>query len=144
MPYNDVAMGLYNDALKVHDAKRVGGGLGTMGDSVNPNYTAAIDKQNEMERHTAAAGALENSVDNSLAANSAEMTGLYQTADQRNEYLAGLQSNAYQNAANRELQIRLKGRRPGFMETFGNSFATTLGHTLGGTGSSTPSGLGGG
>lgn len=127
MPGNDVNMALFNDSLKVHDAGRVGGGMGTMGESVNPNFTAALDKEHEMTRHLAASGALEGSVDNALAQNNAELTGLYQIGDQRNMNIAGMENNAYQAAANRDLQYKLRPKQPNFFRQLAMQFAQGAG-----------------
>src|SRR6185369_7724855 len=84
MPGGGVDMALYNDAKSVHDANRIGRGVGSMSDGANPNFKAALDKESELERHKFASGLLEQNVNNELAANDAEMTGLYQTANARN------------------------------------------------------------
>lgn len=126
-PGNDVNMALFQDSLKVHDAKRVGGGMGTMGDSVNPNFIANVDKENEMTRHLASSGALEGEVDNALANNDAQMTGLYQLGDQRNLAVAGLQENAYQNAAQRSLTYQLRPKQPNFFRQLAMQFAQGAG-----------------
>lgn len=114
MPGADVAMGLYNDSLKVHDANRVGKGYGSMTSDANPNFTAALDAENEQQRHLAASGALEDYVTNAQAANTAEMTGLYQVADNRNMGIAGLQTGREQGAQDRYIRYLMRPKPPNF------------------------------
>src|ERR1051325_10218616 len=72
MPGGGVDIALFYDALKVNDANRVGRGVGSLSGNANPNYIAALNKENELERHKLASGALESNVENELAANDAE------------------------------------------------------------------------
>jgi hypothetical protein len=114
MPGADVAMGLYNDSLKVHDANRIGRGYGTLAGNANPNFVAALDKENEMQRHQQAAGALEGYVGDTLAAKDQEMTGLYHTADARNAAVAGMQTNREGSAQDRYLRFLMRPKAPNF------------------------------
>jgi len=114
MPGADVGMSLFNDALKVNDAKRVGGGMGTMGDSVNPNFVAAVDKQNEMERHKMAAGGLENFVDRSIAANDETLGRVAAQGEQRNQFVAGLRASGAESAEDRALRYFTRQKQPNF------------------------------
>lgn len=114
MPGADVAMGLFNDSLSVHDANRVGRGYGSLSSNANPNYVAALDKENEMTRHLNASGALEANVDNAMGQNDMEMGRLGDIANQRNMGIAGLQSNRSESAADRLLRYQLRPKQPNF------------------------------
>ncbi len=57
---DQTAISLYNDAKLSHDAGRIGKGYGTLDDGANPTYTAALDKEMQLERDTRASGLLEN------------------------------------------------------------------------------------
>lgn len=131
MPGGGVDMALYNDAKSVHDANRIGRGVGTMGSGTNPNFKAALDKESELERHKFASGLLEQNVNDRLAANDAEMTGLYQTANARNMNIAGLQEGRYQNAEQRSLNYLLRPKKPNFFQQLAGSFASGFGSSLG-------------
>jgi hypothetical protein len=132
MPGGGVDIGLFNDALKVNDANRIGRGVGSMSGNANPNFIAAVNKEQELERHKLASGELESNVNNELAANDAEMTGLYQTADARNQAIAGLQEGRYENDQDRYLRYLMnREARPSFLRTLSQSFAGSLGKTLG-------------
>ncbi|HYY94542.1 MAG TPA: hypothetical protein VE713_08495, partial [Pyrinomonadaceae bacterium] len=75
LPYGGAAISAYNDARRAHDAGRISGGMGTMTDA-NPNFTAAVDKENQLERDQAASGALEGYVTNTQNQVYDRMTGL--------------------------------------------------------------------
>jgi hypothetical protein len=133
MPGGGVDIGLFNDALKINDANRVGRGVGSMSGTANPNFLAALNKENELERHKFASGALEQNVNNDLAANDAEMTGLYQTANARNMGIAGMREGRYESEQDRYLRYLMsREARPSFLRTLSQSFAGSLGNTLGG------------
>jgi hypothetical protein len=133
MPGGGVDIALFNDALKVNDANRVGRGVGSMSGTANPNFVAALNKENEMERHKFASGALEGNVNDALAANNAEMTGLYQTANARNMGIAGMREGRYESDQDRYLRYLMsREARPSFLRTLSQSFAGALGNTLGG------------
>lgn len=127
MPGNDVNMALFQDALKVHDAGRVGGRGGTMGDTVNPNFVASLDKEQEMERHLAASGALEGSVDNAIANKDVALGNLSAIGEGRQMNVAGLRNNAYQSAAQRDLAYRLRPKQPNFFRELAMQFAQGTG-----------------
>lgn len=114
MPGADVAMGLFNDSLKVRDAGRMGKGYGSLTSSANPNFVAAKAKEDEMTRHLAASGALEENVGNAIASNTAEETGLYQTADNRNLNIAGIQTGREQGADQRYINYLMRPKPPNF------------------------------
>lgn len=132
MPGGGVDIALFNDALKVNDANRIGRGVGSMSGNANPNFIAALNKEHELERHKAASGALEGNVNAALAANDAEMTGLYQTANARNLAVAGMQEGRYESEQDRYLRYLMsREARPSFLRTLSQSFASSLGNSLG-------------
>ncbi len=130
MPGGGVNMGLFNDAMKVHDANRVGRGVGSMSDGANPNFVAARNKEDEMRRHMAASGALEQNVNDTLNAKDAEMTGLYGTANARNMNIAGMREGRYQNDQNRYMQYLMRPQKPNFFQQLAGSFASSAGAGL--------------
>lgn len=129
---DQTAIALYNNAKAVHDAGRVGKGYGSLADGVNPNYAAALDKENEMDRQQAASGELENFINNSLASADAETGNLWGAADARNMQIAGLRNANSENAQSRYLQLILAPKPPGFLR----SFASGLGAGVGGAATS--------
>jgi hypothetical protein len=132
MPGGGVNMALFNDALKVNDANRIGRGVGSLSGNANPNFLAALNKENELERHKMASGALEQNVNSELAAKDAELTGLYQTANARNMGIAGMREGRYESDQDRYLRyIMSREARPSFLRTLSQSFAGSLGNTLG-------------
>lgn len=132
MPGGGVDIALFNEALKVNDANRIGRGVGSMSGDANPNFIAALNKEHELERHKAASGALEANVNAELAANDAEMAGLYQTANARNMGIAGLREGRYENEQDRYLRYLMsREARPSFLRTLSQSFASSLGGALG-------------
>ena len=116
MPGADADLALYNDALKVNDAGRMGRGTLSMSGNVNPNFAAALGKEQEMERHKMASGALENAVNHRLDVNDAEMTNLYGVENQRNQFNAGILENRYNADQERYLRMLLRQRQPGFFK----------------------------
>lgn len=132
MPGNGVDMALFNDSMQVHDAGRIGKGYGSLASNANPNFVASLDKQNEMERHLAAQGALEAGINNKLAAKNAEMSGLYTLADNRNMNIASLEHNAAEGAEQRNFNFKMMRRQqPNFFKTLANSFAQGAGQGAG-------------
>jgi hypothetical protein len=127
MPGHDIAISLFNDAKTSRDSGRVGRGLGSISSGANPNYVASLDKEMQMERDVNASGALENYVDNAVADNKAETTGLWQSADARRATAAQLyqgSANAAQNGYFSYLNY-LNTRPPSFLKTLALSLAKT-------------------
>lgn len=116
LPGGDTAIALFNDAKTSHDMGRIGKGYGTMGDGANPNFTASLDKQNQLERDLAASGALESNVNDILTGNKAEVYGLSGLADARNRFVAGVDENANQGAQDRSLQYLMRPKTPSFLK----------------------------
>lgn len=116
MPDGGVNMGLFNDATQVHDAGRVGRGVGSMSGTANPNFVASLNKENEMERHKMASGLLEQNVQGELAANNAQMTDLSQMANARNMNVAGMRENRYGQERGNELRYLLRPKQPNFFK----------------------------
>jgi hypothetical protein len=117
MPGGGANMALFNDSMKVHDANRVGRGVGSMGGNVNPNFIANRNAEDEMTRHKMASGALEENVNNELNANDVEMGRLSDTATQRNEFTAGVQENRYQSDADRyKSYMQYRESKPNFFK----------------------------
>lgn len=117
MPGGGASMALFNDAMKVHDAGRVGRGVGSMSGNVNPNFNAALQAENEMERHKLASGGLEQNVNDTLAAKDAEMTGLYGTANARNMNIAGIREGRYQSDQDRYMNyMKYRESKPNFFK----------------------------
>lgn len=114
MPGAGPTIALYNDAKTVHDAGRVGRGVNTMTDGVNPNFSASLDRQNELERDLAAKGALEAQVTGALNANTAAMGGLADTQNSRNMQVAGMQNQNYQQSMSQYLDALKTFRQPNF------------------------------
>lgn len=127
MPYNDVNIGLFNDAMKVHDADRAGRGVGSMAGNANPNFQAALNKESEMERHKLASGALEANVEGTLAANREEMYGLADRSNARNLNIAGMREGRYQGDQNRYTQLMMREKKPNFFQQLASSFGGQLG-----------------
>lgn len=117
MPGGAVPMGLFKDALQVHDAGRIGRGSGTLNENVNPNFTAALDKENERDRHLYASGQLEENVDNTIAANDAELGNLYQIGNARNMNVAGMREGRYENDQDRFTRYLMRPKQPNFFRT---------------------------
>lgn len=118
MPGHDVAIGLYNDAKTSRDAGRVGRGLASLSSNANPNFAASLDKEMDLERGINASGMLENTVDDAITDNKAELTGLYTTANNRRLSAAGLYQGAA-NAANNNYYSYLSylnSRKPSFLK----------------------------
>lgn len=130
MPGGGVNMALFNDSLKVHDANRVGRGVGSMSGNANPNFIAARNKEDEMRRHMAASGALEQNVNDALSAKDQEMTGLYGVANARNANIAGMQEGRYENDQSRYQQYLMRPQAPNFFKQLSGSFAQTAGAGL--------------
>lgn len=116
-------MALFNDAMKVHDAGRVGRGVNTMSGGTNPNFAMALNKENEMERHKLASGALEGNVNEALAFNKREMGDLSQSAAQRNQFSAGLAEGRYGDEQNRYLGYKThREKKPNFFKDLGSKW----------------------
>lgn len=122
MPGGGVNMALFEDAMKVNDAGRVGRGVGTMSGNANPNFVAALEKENEMSRHKFASGALEQNVEGQLNANNEEMERLYGSANARNMGVAGMREGRYQGDQNRYLQY-IGPKPPNFFRQLALSLA---------------------
>lgn len=101
LPGSGADISLFENAKGVKDAGRVGRGFGTVGDNVNPAFTAALDKEMENERSIAASGMLEDVVQNKVADARGGLTGIGMHGDQRNANVAGLRSNLYSTYLNR-------------------------------------------
>lgn len=101
LPGSGVDIGLFQNAKAMRDAGRVGRGLGTAGDNVNPAFTTALDKELESDRNTEASGALEEAVRRKVGEARAGLTGIGTNAEARNLNVAGLRGNLYQTYLNR-------------------------------------------
>lgn len=123
MPGAGPSIALFNDAKTSHDAGRVGRGVNTMTDGVNPNFSASLDKQNELERDLAAKGALEGQVTNTLDANTAAMGGLADTQNARNMNVAGMRNQNYQQSMAQYLDALKSFRQPNFFRQLAMQFA---------------------
>lgn len=132
LPGADTAIALFRDAKTSRDAGRIGRGYGRLADGANPNFTASLDKEMQLERDLAASGALEENVEGILEGNKAEMYGLSGMGNSRNQFVAGVRSSADEAAQNRFLQFLLRPKQPSFLRTLSQSFANQLGSTLGG------------
>lgn len=108
MPGGAVPLALFKEAKASRDAGRVGRGLGTLSDGANPNFTAALDKENQIERDLNAAGMLESHVDDTLAGVDAEMTGLANTGNARNMAM-------YEMALKRLMDFQ-RNKQPSFLK----------------------------
>jgi hypothetical protein len=91
LPGGGVGMSLRQEAMKSHDAGRLGRGLATLSDGASPSYSADLDKEMQLERDLAGAGALEDYVDNS------RNMSLYDAANSRTQQAYGNLQNYRQN-----------------------------------------------
>jgi hypothetical protein len=133
LPGADTAIALFKDARASRDAGRIGRGYGMLADGANPNFTASLEKEMQLDRDLAASGALEENVEGILEGNKAEMYGL--SGNSRNQYIAGLRTSANESAQERAIRMMLlREQRPSFLRTLSQSFAGQLGTTLGGGG----------
>lgn len=101
LPGSGVDIGLFENAKAMRDAGRVGRGLGTAGENVNPAFTTALDKELESDRAIEASGALEDAVRRKVGEARAGLTGIGQNAEARNLNVAGLRGNLYSTYLNR-------------------------------------------
>lgn len=101
LPGSGADIALFEDAKAQRDAGRVGRGLGTVGDKVNPGFLAALDKELENERDIQASGRLEDTVQGKVAEARAGLTGIGTQTDARNQNVAGLRANLYGTYLNR-------------------------------------------
>jgi hypothetical protein len=116
MPGGGTAIDLFKNAKRARDAGRIGRGYGLLGDNANPNFSASLDKEMQLERDVNASGALEQNVEDSIAGNNAELYGLAGAADSRNLSIAGLRSSADEGAQNRYTQYLLRPKQPSFLK----------------------------
>lgn len=108
MPGGGVGMSLFKDAKMARDAGRVGTGLGTLSDGANPNFTAALDKENQLERDLNASGMLEGYVEDTIAGDEGKLLGLGQTGNARNMSL-------YEMAVQRLMNYQ-NNKKPSFLK----------------------------
>lgn len=101
IPGGDVDIGLYNAAKQSHDQNRIGTGIGTATDNANPTFSAARDKETEMEKSLNASGMLEGVVENKVNNADAALTGLGTQQANQNLQVAGLRNQAYNTFLNR-------------------------------------------
>lgn len=127
MPGGGVNIALFEDAMKQHDANRVGGRGGTMAGSANPNYVAQLDKENELDRDLQRKGALEGYVGDTLAGNKAEMYGIGGAAEARNMNVAGMQEGRYESDADRYQRYLMRPKQPNFFRELAMNFAQGAG-----------------
>lgn len=115
MPGAGLNIALFNDAKAAHDAGRVGRGYGSMSDGANPNFTASLEKENQMERDLNASGALEGRVSEALASKDARMMGLTSVANSRNMNIAGMREGRYESDQDRALRYMMRQKKPSFL-----------------------------
>lgn len=101
IPGGDVDIGLYNAAKQAHDQNRIGTGIGTATDNANPTFSAARDKETEMEKSLNASGMLEGVVENKVNNADAALTGLGTQQANQNLNVAQLRSGLYSTNLNR-------------------------------------------
>lgn len=101
---DQVGISLYKQARQTTDAGRVGTGLNTLGEGANPNFTAALDKEDELERNLSASGQLEGYVSDRLDDLDAKELGLAARSDARRGAAADRAFQAYQAYVNRPRQ----------------------------------------
>lgn len=92
------AMALYRNAKEATDAGRVGKGYGTLSDGGSGTYAAALDKELGMERDLAAAGSLEENVNNAITGAQVEAGHWADVGNARSMNIAGMR-NSNSNAA---------------------------------------------
>ncbi len=125
---DQTAVALYNEARKSTDAGRVGRGLATLeGGDVNPNYTAQIDREMQMERDQRAAGLLENQVDETLASADAAGGNLAAMGNARNMNIAQLMQSGYNSDQDRYLSFLMRPKQRGFFSSLALSLAQGAG-----------------
>lgn len=127
MPGAGPTIALYNDAKTAHDSGRVGRGVNSMTDGVNPNFSASLDKQNELERDLAAKGALEGQVTGALDQNTAAMGGLASAENARNMNIAGMKNQDYLASQSNYLDALKTFRQPNFFRQLAMQFAQGAG-----------------
>jgi hypothetical protein len=101
---DQVGISLYKQARETTDAGRIGRGLNTLGEGANPNFTAALDKEDELERNLNASGQLEGYVSDRLDDLDAKELGLSARSDARRSAAADRAAQAYQAYVNRPRQ----------------------------------------
>jgi hypothetical protein len=116
MPGGGVPLDLYTQARQAHDAGRIGRGFGTMSGGANPNYAAQLGQQSQLERDLAAAGGLEQNVNQAVAANTGEGYNLANMFNTQNMNIAGMQTGREQNSADRYLNFLQRPRQPSFLK----------------------------
>ena len=129
MPGGGANMALFEDSMKVNDAGRIGRGVGTMAGNANPNFTAALNSENEMERHKFASGALEENVNETLARNDEEMGRLTDITNQRNQFTAGTKESRYENDQDRFIRYLMRPKQPNFFKTLAAQWLSPKGVT---------------
>lgn len=115
MPGGAVGLALRQEAMKAHDAGRLGRGLATLSDGANPNFSAALDKETQLQRDLEGAGQLEDYVDNTLAGVDAEMGNWAGVGNSRNMTLYNTAANQAQQAYG-NLQSYRQNKSPSFFK----------------------------
>jgi hypothetical protein len=117
MPDGGIGIKLFRDAKQSRDAGRLGQGYGTLTDGANPNFSTALDKENQLSRDEAASGALDDYVTGTLGDLDAKMMGLSARSDSRDQAAAGLRQGIYQSFLNRP-------QRPSFLKQLALGFVS--------------------
>jgi hypothetical protein len=115
LPGGGVGMSLRQEAMKSHDAGRLGRGLATLSDGASPSYSADLDKEMQLERDLAGAGALEDYVDNTLSGVDAEMGNWANVGNSRNMSLYDAANSRTQQAYG-NLQNYRQNKQPSFFK----------------------------
>jgi len=115
MPGAAVPMALYRDAKVSRDSGRIGRGYGTLSDGANPNFSAAMDKEMQLERDLAASGALEGHVNDTLSGVDAEMGNWANVGNNRSRYLAEL-ARAGSSDADERYERYKAAKKPSFLK----------------------------
>lgn len=116
MPGGGTAISLFNEAKQSRDAGRIGRGYGTLSDGANPNYSAALGKEMDLERDLNAAGGLENYVSNELNQNDARMAGLAGMGNSRNMNIAGMLNSDANSSQDRYMSYLTRPKPPSFLK----------------------------
>lgn len=110
-PDGGMGMSLYNNARQAKDAGRVGKGLsytdggGAAGDGYNPNFAAALQEENNLEKDINAAGMLENYTADRYNSVMNEVEGDVDRTFNQKSAIAGMRGDAYKTEAHRPKQI---------------------------------------
>jgi hypothetical protein len=98
---DQIGISLYRDARSSSDAGRVGRGLNTLGEGANPNFTASLEHEDQLERDLNASGQLEGFVSDRLGDLDAKELGLAARSDARRSDAAARAQRAYEAYINR-------------------------------------------